>query len=219
MRVYSFLCACSLMSCTLFSGFCNSYYLADKLTNPGANANSGGSGNSGPSAIYIYRAPSSYTADLGTAGGTVGNGRSGADNLCAAARSGFTFPDNTGSNVRGFTSISSSDSIANMPSNYGIPLNKPIKGPTDNVIQTNWVNLMSGAIMTDLTTAGVMIVSTGWWSFSSGTGSFDATNNCTGGTTTGGLGTGGSSGSVTTTWMGSSAVSCGSSYYLLCVCY
>ena len=215
----------------LFAGLlvlihCNSYGLQDRLESPGSDSTQkSGSGTTGATAIYMFKTASTYNGNLATAGGAAGNGRQGADNLCTSVRPGFVFPDNSCASIRAFISISSADSIANMPANYGISSAKPIKGPTDIMIDNDWPSLMSQPIVAaSLFAGGVLPASVNWWSFSANTanGLFDGTANCAGGTdgvtvTPGGAQ--GNSGVANTAWLNNGNASCATALHVLCLCY
>lgn len=205
----------------LFFPQCNDYGLQDKLENPGGVSKTGS--GTGALAVYLFRTATTFSGDVATAGGAAGNGRAGADNLCNAARSGFVFPDNSCMNVRAFISITSSDSIQNMPANYGVPLNKPIQSATGILIDSDWANLLTQPIAPlGLAAAGVMPASTYWWSFTgSSTGTFDATNNCTNGTVgTSVPGRRGSSDVNNLAWTTDILTACNvTPAYVLCLCY
>jgi hypothetical protein len=202
---------------------CNSYYLGDKLSNPG---NSSGGYNQGDGSnylrpIFMFRAPTTYNGDLRTAGGAA-DGRAGADTLCVGARGGFTFPDNSCNQVRAFISISAGDSISAMPTNYGVPTNRVIKGPTGTNIDNHWADLMVQPTLVALDAAGVLPASSNWWSFSANTanGAFDTGANCSGGMA--GTSVNGAQGNASvnnTAWMNNGNVICSTTLYLLCLCY
>jgi len=92
----------------------------------------------------------------GTTAGNIGP-RSSADALCAA-----NLPAGFG-NYHSFIGYSTADSIANMPSNYGISTSLPIQSVTSAVIAANWADLMDGSISISLSAAGVT-PSQNWWS-------------------------------------------------------
>ena len=51
---------------------------------------------------------------------------------------------NTCSNVRALISISSSDEVRDMPTNYSVPLDKPVFNDRGNIISDNFTQLISG---------------------------------------------------------------------------
>jgi hypothetical protein len=214
--------------------FCSNYSLADKLENPGSAGRDGpGVINPGPGCFtsssgvasgttvnYLFKTPATYTGNiLAAADGCTP--RSSADKLCQNARPGYTFPDNQCSNVRAFISLSSADSIANMPTNYGIPVGKGIFSVAGGEIDTSWTNMMAQPNTNDLQSVGVLPTSSAWWSFAQNTanGLFDTGANCAGGTTTAGTGRQGASSVNNTAWMSDTAPACTTSLYLLCICF
>ena len=101
------------------------------------------------------QAPPIILYEGGTSTGNIGP-RATADAICTAGiPSGF-------SNARAFIGYSAADSIANMPSNYGIPTNVPIQSVTSVVIANDWADLTDGTIATSLNGAGLS--GSQWWS-------------------------------------------------------
>lgn len=107
--------------------------------------------------MVMYAPNSTYNGDLKTTGGGA-TGREGADNLCKNATNkpaGF-------SNYRAFISVDANDEIRDMPANYGVPINTPIKGTTGGTtIANDWADLLDGTILTSLSSAGV--ASASYW--------------------------------------------------------
>lgn len=100
--------------------------------------------------------PSVVLYEGGTSAGNIGP-RASADAICAAnLPAGYA-------NYHAFIGYSASDSIANMPANYGIPTNIPIRSASNILIANNWTDLMDGTIVTSLTGAGVAPDGY-WWS-------------------------------------------------------
>ncbi|MBF0239807.1 MAG: fibronectin type III domain-containing protein, partial [SAR324 cluster bacterium] len=83
-----------------------------------------------------------YLFSGGTSAGNLG-GRSGADARCVAEKSA-TWPNLACSNIRAFLSVDANDEIQDMPTNYGVPTNRPILGPTGTQIRSNWPQLWLG---------------------------------------------------------------------------
>ena len=93
----------------------------------------------------------------GTSNGNIGS-RSTMDSMCFAnLPASFTA-------YRAFIGISAADSIANLPSNYGIPTNLPIGSTSNVILASNWADLMDGTINTNLDAAGVTLGFNSWWS-------------------------------------------------------
>jgi len=102
--------------------------------------------------IYMFSSQSAYNGGLG--------GRGGADAICQNDINNY--PHIPRDNVFGFLSISSNDEIQDMPSNYGVPLDRPVWGPTDLKIADNWADLLDGNIDQSLSSAEIS--SNLWWS-------------------------------------------------------
>jgi hypothetical protein len=80
-------------------------------------------------------------------------------------------------NVRAFISVDGSDAIQYMPSNYVIPSNVEIHGPTGKRIGQNWADLLDGSIERTMADADVESSYNYWTGASSNGGSSDV--NCT----------------------------------------
>lgn len=126
------------------------------------------------------------------------------------------------SSYHAFIGYSNIDSIANMPSNYGIPTNLPVQSLSNVIIATDWASLMDGNIDVTLNSAGV--VSSTWWSgvedefgnFVDGT-----TLNCDGWTNSTSLFTGnfGVRNQTDATWIMSGTRDCSLAAAVVCVAY
>jgi hypothetical protein len=124
--------------------------------------------------IILYQASDGAGFD-----GNLG-GRAGADALCAASANrpaGY-------SNYRALISVSATDEIRDMPTNYGLPTNMQITGPGPGFTQiaSDWANLLDGSIDASLNAAGVVPGDNRWWSGSFSAGGLSS-NNCSGWTT------------------------------------
>jgi hypothetical protein len=189
---------------------CNNYGMLDQLENPGKSANTPGF-----MSLYLFTAGST----TGNVKGSFSTAREGADSLCTIARSGYNFPNNSCNQVRAVISLSTMDSVGNMPMNYGVPTNQSINAPNNFVIAPDWNALRDGTSGTSLA-PNVMPAATLWWSFSVAGGGYDTANNCSGGTvSTTGNGMTGNSSDTGAIWIGSSPQSCGNPAQLLCICY
>jgi hypothetical protein len=149
-------------------------------------------------------------------------GRAGADALCAASAAkptGFA-------QYRAFISVSTSDSIANMPTNYGLPATAPVVGnwnSVNSIFSTGWTNMLgtSGLAMTMQLANGV--TNMGYWTGSNADGTFDSARNCSGWTngtisfdaTAGTHNDANSPGWIT----GTGPITCDTLYNLLCVAF
>ena len=208
---YSIMVVMAIMIMSLSA--CNNLGLLDQIENPGSTT-----GDKGKTAtIYLFATTTPTNANL--TGGT-GSARTGADNSCLASRGALAFADNTCNRVRAVISLSSADSIGNLPANYGIPTNSSINSPNGFVIANDWFTLVSGTSGNNLGGSGVMTAATAWWSFSTLGGNYDNTNNCIGGTD-GTTGNGAIADSSTSgnTWLASGTNTCPGSARLLCICY
>lgn len=176
-------------------------------------------------AIYPQTAPQTttpstviYMFNAGVSLGSIG-GRSGSQSTCAAARVGFTFPDNNCTTVQSFVSITAADQIADYATLYSVPASKPVQGPAGIQLASDYAGLLDGGIDDFLQNAGVLPAASSWWSFSSSAGVFDPGNNCTNGTVSGGGGVVGASNVLAAGWMQDSNFSCAVGQYILCLCY
>lgn len=96
--------------------------------------------SSGNSTIYMF---SDGNGDSGRNGNM--SGRSGVDAVCVA-RKNAAYSNLNCSNIRAFLSVSSSDSISAMPSNYQVPENARIVTPNGTLVATNWADLLDGSL-------------------------------------------------------------------------
>jgi hypothetical protein len=146
---------------------------------------------------------------LYSAGGTAGaiGGRGGADVLCGQAALGMPgIPLHA--TTRAFISVDGYDSIANMPTNFGVPTGRKVTGPNLIKIADDWADLMDGTIDISLIDADI-IGPTNWYSgsFSDGTTAGDTCSGWTDGS--GSSGRFGYHGSTTSTWISSGSSICG----------
>ncbi|MFN8414059.1 MAG: DUF1554 domain-containing protein [Anaerolineales bacterium] len=151
-----------------------------------------------------------------TSNGNIGP-RASADALCSANLPlGYT-------NYHAFISYSAADSIANMPSNYGIQTTLPIRSVTSTVIATNWADLMDASIPVALNTAGVS-PTFNWWSgvqAADGTHIDGVTTNCNGWTSNSASvgGIEGYNNQVDFSWMNAFNAGCANVVAVLCIAY
>ncbi len=185
-----------------------------------AAAQTGGAGGGGgaAAAIVMYQEGPYRQGNLDVLGGTPGNGRTGADNLCAAsanAPAGYA-------NYRAFISVNAADEIRDMPANYGVPVAGTITGPTGTLIANDWADLLDGNIINALDAAGVLPAgfAFGWRTGSNADGSLHA-NNCNGWTTQvgGNNGRGGSAIQTNATWLNELDHECSFSRPVVCIAY
>ncbi|HNE21474.1 MAG TPA: hypothetical protein PKG67_03040 [Turneriella sp.] len=191
---------------------CNNYDLLNQLESPGKSTNNTG----GFISLYLF---STSTPINGNIKGAFATAREGADAQCLGTRAGITFPNNGCNQVRAVISLSASDSIGNMPLNYGVPTNRSINASNNFVIAPDWNALRDGTSGNSLA-PNVMPAATTWWSFSTTGGNFDGTNNCSGGGNGSSFSGVAADSSVTgANWVTGSALICSGSYRLLCICY
>lgn len=88
------------------------------------------------------------------------NGREGADSRCQQSK-----PSTVGQNkIRALISISSEDSINQMPSNYDIPTNLSIGSVNETPLASDWSSLINSGPSVDFSSAGVVSGTLLWWS-------------------------------------------------------
>jgi hypothetical protein len=141
------------------------------------------------------------------------------DDYCINAKKSNSYSSLPCQNVKTFISIDSSDDIAHMPTNYGVPTTKEILGQTGIPIANDWTDLMDGSIDNNLTKAN--ITGGAWWSGSDATGKYlpAASDNCNGWTSGTDTGMTGKHNSVDSTWINDTTHPCNSACYILCICW
>lgn len=143
--------------------------------------------------------------------------RSSADALCVANLP-FGF-----SNYHAFLGYSATDSIANFPTNYGVPINFPIQSNTNTIIANDWADLMDGTIAVALDVANVS-PTYNWWSGvenADGTHVDGTTFDCNDWTSNSNA-VGGNEGFrsvVNATWMDGFVAACDQPIAVLCIAY
>ena len=191
---------------------CNNYDLLNQLESPGKSTNNTG----GFISLYLF---STSTPINGNIKGAFATAREGADAQCLGTRAGITFPNNGCNQVRAVISLSASDSIGNMPLNYGVPTNRSINASNNFVIAPDWNALRDGTSGNSLA-PNVMPAATTWYSFSTAGGNYDGTNNCSGGTVGTSISGATADSSVTgANWIGSASQICSNPAQILCICY
>jgi hypothetical protein len=91
-----------------------------------------------PDSLVLFGTPNIFQGNLG--------GRSGADAKCLTYVDNELFSMiNSCSNVRAVISVSSSDEVRDMASNYGIPTNKKIRGRNGMYLGKGWDNITGGS--------------------------------------------------------------------------
>jgi len=192
---------------------CNNLGLLDQLEKPGASSNNSGNGSI---SFYLF---STGTPINGNIKGAYATAREGADAQCIGTRAAIAFPNNGCNQVRAIISLSSADSIGNMPGNYGIATNRALSAQNNFTVAPDWNALRDGTTGNSLA-PNVMPAATTWWSFSTAGGNYDGTNNCSGGGNGSSFSGVAADSSVTgANWVTGTALICSGSYRLLCICY
>jgi hypothetical protein len=171
--------------------------------------------------IYMFAADR-HTGNLTTV--TTASARADIDDYCEDAKSA-SYPTLPCLNVRAFISISTTDYIAAMPSNFGVPTGRRIVGPTGIEIAGSWADLFDGTILETLADAD--IAHNKWWSGSDSSGHYLATdacvacNTCTGWTvgTNASQGETGTTNKTDSTWINDGADNCNNSRHVVCICW
>jgi len=169
--------------------------------------------------IVIYESGggvSGVTGDFGAAGG---GGRGGVDAYCQSVQPGGLTCNAT---VRALISVNAAgDSIANMPTNYGIPSGIPLywynrtTGTAVALLGNNWADMLDGTISNSMQSGTG--VNHNWWSGSSSTGTAAALL-CTNWSSTATNGEIGSPTSTSGSWIDSGNLGCGNAPRVLCLC-
>ena len=90
-----------------------------------------------PGSLVLFGTPSKFDGNLG--------GRSGADAICLTYVDNESFSMiNSCSNVRAVISVSATDEIRDMASNYSIPTNRKIRGRNGIFLGDGWDNVTGG---------------------------------------------------------------------------
>jgi chitodextrinase len=173
-------------------------------------------------AMYMFSA-GTYQGNLTSVTSSM-SPRNRIDMYCSDAKND-SYPYLPCINVRTFISITSSDDIARMPANFGVPTNKRIIGPTGTQIADNWFDLLDGSIDTDLQSAGIS--SSYWWSGSNSGGTFMSSavcascNTCSGWTdgTNASLGIAARHNRTDSTWINDGTRNCNNQLNVLCLCW
>jgi len=169
--------------------------------------------------IVLYSAGQTGSGDLASLG--IGaDGREGADKLCIAAKPATV----TNPNVRAFISVTASDDIEDMPTNYGVPTSLPIVSVTGNTVASEWSDLFDHAVtllpdtldnlgITDSSDGG-----DGWWSGSLDTGAVEVNETCTQWMSTANSGRKGSTTQTGSGWISNTRPNCNDIFNeLLCL--
>lgn len=167
-----------------------------------------------PPELILYEGDSVNSGSFG--------GRSGADNICATSSKR---PSGLFASFRAFISVDANDEIRDMPSNYSVPTNLPIKSKSGATLANNWADLLDGNIPQPLIFAGVFPDSGSeppnyWWSGSNTDGSLLNDSTCSGWTAAGGTGRVGQENETGSRWISAGDPDCGSNLgAVLCLAY
>ena len=144
------------------------------------------------------------------------NARSGADQFCKDSSIIYNCHD-----IRAIVSLSSSDEVRDMPSNYGISTTLPVYVAYDNdfnnliLTANNWADYIDGSILQKLRSTSVVP-----WTFTNNGGTYNSSNNCYSGQweTNSKVGATGNMGS-TISYLVSSSQQCQVPQEIYCLCY
>jgi hypothetical protein len=174
---------------------------------PTKTCSAGCSGNdcAADTSLYLYPTYVWRKGDLG--------GRSGADAICNADKS--QFPTLTCTHVRAFLSVNDADEIRDMPGNYGVPTNAPVKRPDGATIDSSFAALLDGNVLVPVgpTLTNAFQI----WSGSTSAGA--ALQTCNGWTD--GLSAGGTVGDPmgTSPWLSGGGYRCDVTQPYMCLCW
>lgn len=189
------------------------------------DANSGGDNNgySGWTGIYVTRdTTNGNLAQYGT------DARDGADNFCEMHRpAGITC-----NNIHALVSLSTDDEIRDMPTNYGVNVDAPVRwiwGSTSDYsrigiasvyVGDNWADILDASILSNRQT-GTGDNEQTWTFTASSTGYYSSSYTCNGGTTSSSSVHGyyGRPDSTNSAWIISSYHGCNYDKRLMCLCY
>lgn len=122
---------------------------------------------------------------------------------------------------RAFLSLTTTDEIRDMPTNYGVPTNLPVygikrDGTCKTQIANNWADLLDGSILASMYAATCNEVNTAYWTYETPTGGTTDSYTCTGSAGTGyrGIPT-----YTSISWIADNFVQCATYQYpFLCLC-
>lgn len=124
-------------------------------TSSGVTASGGGTGGGGgiPAATQITLFSQLHDGNLK---GAAASARAGANAICQATYTANYSGSFSCSTFLGLVSISASDQIIDMGTNYNIPSNLAIKGPTGLDVAANWNALLTDPLSDSMLNAGVV---------------------------------------------------------------
>lgn len=112
------------------------------------------------SVIYLFEEGTNRNGDLKTAG-SFSTARVSGDALCEAKRAASHSNLNC-LTTKVFLSIGSDDEIRDMPSNYLVPTNLQLQGPTGLKIADDWANILDNSIDANFNAASIVTGSNFW---------------------------------------------------------
>lgn len=121
--------------------------------------------------------------------------------------------------VVAFISMGEDDGIADFPRRYGIPVDRRIQGPEEDVIAESWEALFNGDLL--MTFGNAAVVEGEWWSGSDEAGRFTADAGCSGWTDGShrSTGTAGAHNRKEPAWLSDRDRKCNNRLHLLCACW
>ncbi len=193
----------------------------DAVGSSSSTAGDESSSSSGPAPLerILMFTSAPVNGNLLAAGG-LATARASADALCAEMLD--ELPEQACTNVHALLSVNTNDEIQDMPTNYGVPEDLPIEGPTGVEVDANFAGLLDGSVAVSPVDAEVASGEVNLWTGSGISG--EALNTtCNGWTATEGAGPLGF-GSVgnpsnTTTWIAALSGSCNGANQLICICW
>lgn len=170
--------------------------------------------------MFLFGTTATFDGNLLAAGGG-GSARASSDNLCTTRRGTLTLaPVNTCTTVRALVSFTAGDQLNNMPTNFSVPVDRLVRGPTGTLVADNYSDMINPSVnlKATLLAANVLAGAT-FWSHSINTGAVSGSS-CGGGTTNGGSGQRGATNTTTSAWLDTGGpVGCSIFEPILCICF
>jgi hypothetical protein len=110
-------------------------------------------------------------------GGFEYSGRLGLDAVCESAKEALAL---AGVSPRALISVGPADQIADFPSLYGLPIDRPFAGPGGAIIASDFADLLDGSIDLSLEQAGIITSEPGFWFTGSEPDGTASANDCAG---------------------------------------
>lgn len=166
--------------------------------------------------IIVFTTLNKFSGDLiKAAGGTRTDARAAADSLCEMARTS----EMDDRKIRALISINAADQIADMPTHFELPTNKPFIGDLGVQIAVDFADLLDSALEANLGSAlsGVE-ADEKFWTGSTSEGLVDV-DTCSEWRSETVLGTTGLSTALDANWMKNTGEDCASTLKLICVAF